>query len=51
MLDQQFRVQGVGVIEIDLRPLCGWEVTQVFVIGVVRDINDMLSADSFQDPF
>lgn len=49
MVDQQVGVEGVGVVEVDFRPLLGVQVAEVFVIGVVGQVGDPVGAHSFEN--
>ena len=49
MLDQQVCIERVRVVEIDLGALVLRQGAQVFIVGVVRQISDVLLADPFQD--
>ena len=50
LLDEQVKVDGVGVVEVDLLPVLEQgDVAVVLVVGVLGDNNDLSSLEVFRD--
>lgn len=49
VFDHQLRVQRIRVVEIDDFALGDGQVLEILVVGIVRQVGDMLCADPAQD--
>lgn len=49
VINEQVRVEGIGMVEVNFRPLLGMQVAEVFVVGVVGQVGDPVGANSVED--
>ena len=49
VFDQEVGVQGVGVVEVDDVGVRMGNVADVFVVGIVRQVGDVLGAHALQN--